>query len=96
MSDDIDNCIIWYDDSATKHYPNYIEVTRYDPDGTPNGGCFSFVGHTTGFVSLTDTGPKKSSTQDCVSFSWTFGSAPLSTPLLIFRQKFERENSHGP
>ena len=50
------------------------------------------------FVScdLTDTGLEKISPQDRVSLSWTFRSAPLSTPLLIFRQKFERENSHGP
>ena len=45
---------------------------------------------------LTDTGPKKSWPEDCVSLSWTFRFAPLSTPLLIFRQIFERENSHGP
>ena len=38
----------------------------------------------------------KISPQDCMSLSWTFRSAPLSTPLLIFRHKFERENSHGP
>ena len=47
-------------------------------------------------VNLTDTGPKKSSPKDCVSLSWTFRSAPLSIPLLIFRKKFERENSRDP
>ena len=30
-----------------------------------------------------------------MSLSWTLRSAPLSSPLLIFRQKLERENSHG-
>ena len=29
---------------------------------------------------------EKSSPQDCVSLSWTFRSAPLSTPLLIFEK----------
>ena len=33
---------------------------------------------------------EKSSPQDCVSLSWTFGSTPLSTPLLIFRLKYAR------
>ena len=47
------------------------------------------------FMILTDTGLEKSSPQDYVSLSWKFRSTPLSNPLLIFRDKFERENSHG-
>ena len=45
---------------------------------------------------LTDAGlEKKLVTGLCVP-SRTFRSAPLSTQLLIFRNKFEWENSHGP
>ena len=47
MSGDIDNCIQWVDDSSTTHYADFIEVTRFDEDGTKNDGCFSFIGKTT-------------------------------------------------
>ena len=44
---------------------------------------------------LTDTGlEKKFATGLCVP-SWTFRSAPLSSQLLGFQRKIERENSHG-
>ena len=43
----INNCIQWVNDSSTTHYADFIEVTRLDPDGAINNGCFSFVGHTT-------------------------------------------------
>ena len=39
---------------------------------------------------------KNLSIMDCVSISWTLRSLLLFTPRLIFRKKFERENSHGP
>ena len=48
------------------------------------------------FLPLTNAGlEKKSATGLCVP-SRTFRSAPLSTQLLVFRNKFERENSHDP
>ena len=48
------------------------------------------------FKTLTDAGlEKKFATGLCVP-SRTFRSAPLPTQLLVFRNKFERENSHGP
>ena len=46
--------------------------------------------------SLTETGlEKKFATGLCVPLR-TFRSTPVCTPLLILRQKFERENSHVP
>ena len=45
MSDYINQCIIWYDDSSTQLYADYLHVTRYDDDGTENDGCFAYIGH---------------------------------------------------
>ena len=72
-----------------------IKMTRfYCLDWNPLKTKFEILGKFPEiFTQLTDTGPKKSSPQDCVSLWWTFRSAPLSTPLLIFRLKIERENS---
>ena len=47
-------------------------------------------------LSLTDTGPEKKFATGLYVPSRTFRSAPLSTQLLVFRNKFERENLHGP
>ena len=91
ISDLADSVEFYVDDCVVTSSGVEVNIVR--------GNCYSQGRKSSKFMLyllLTDTGPKKCSPQDCVSFSWKFRSAPLSTPLLIFREKFERENSHGP
>ena len=57
MSSDIQSCIIWFDDSISEQYTNYIRVTRFTDDGEPDGGCWSYVGHTTNLDQQLNLGP---------------------------------------